>query len=101
LAFEDYYFRREKLKRVRIVAVLVFLAGVVALVANQSLAYPPFLAKAKKFGAKDCRFCHVKAEGGEPYGARGKWLISEKAKRHADAVDPEWLADYKAAKKGK
>ena len=69
------------------------------MLSNQSMAYPPFLAKAKKFGAKDCRFCHVKAEGGEPYGPRGKWLISQKAKRNADAVDPEWLADYKAAKK--
>jgi hypothetical protein len=88
------------LKRARILATLVFIAGVVILLSNQSMAFPPFLAKAKKFGAKDCRFCHVKIEGGEPYGARGKWLISEKAKRNADAVDPEWLADYKA-KKGK
>jgi hypothetical protein len=87
------------LKRFRILFVLVFIAGFVALLSNQSMAYPPFLAKAKKFGAKDCRFCHVKVEGGEPYGPRGKWLISEKAKRNADAVDPEWLADYKAAKK--
>jgi hypothetical protein len=82
------------------VATLVFIAGVVILLSNQSMAFPPFLAKAKKFGAKDCRFCHVKIEGGEPYAARGKWLISEKAKRNADAVDPEWLAEYKA-KKGK
>jgi hypothetical protein len=83
---------------VRILATLGFIAGVVILFTSQSMAFPPFLAKAKKFGAKDCRFCHVKAEGGEPYGPRGKWLISEKAKRNADAVDPEWLADYKAAK---
>ena len=89
------------MKRVRIVAALVFITGVVLFLANQSMAYPPFLAKAKKFGAKDCRFCHVKAEGGEPFNGRGKWLISEKAKRNADAVDPEWLADYKAAKQGK
>jgi hypothetical protein len=92
---------REKLRRFRILAVIVFIAGVVALLSQQSMAFPPFLAKAKKFGAKDCRFCHIKMEGGEPYAVRGKWLISEKAKRNADAVDPEWLADYKAAKKGK
>ncbi|MBI3650270.1 MAG: hypothetical protein HY231_04415 [Acidobacteria bacterium] len=88
------------MKIFRAIAVVVFLAAIVTILANQSLAYPPFLAKAKKFGAKDCRFCHVKAEGGEPFNARGKWLISEKAKRNADAVDPEWLADYKV-KKGK
>ena len=89
------------MKRVRIFATLMLLAGVVVLVANSSMAFPPFLGKAKKFGAKDCRFCHVKAEGGEPFAARGKWLISEKAKRNADAVDPEWLADYKVAKSKK
>jgi hypothetical protein len=89
------------LNRVRIIATLVFIIGVVVLLSHQSMAFPPFVAKAKKFGAKDCRFCHVKMEGGEPYAVRGKWLISEKAKRNADAVDPEWLADYKAAKKGK
>ncbi|MBI3650273.1 MAG: hypothetical protein HY231_04430 [Acidobacteria bacterium] len=89
------------MKRVRVLTTLILLAGVVVLVANSSMAYPPFLAKAKKFGAKDCRFCHVKAEGGEPFAARGKWLISEKARRNADAVDPEWLADYQAAKSKK
>jgi hypothetical protein len=65
------------------------------------MAFPPFLAKAKKFGARDCTFCHVKKKGGEPFNVRGKWLISEKEKRNADAVDPEWLTDYKAGKKGK
>jgi hypothetical protein len=69
------------------------------MLAGESLAYPPFLPKAKKFGAKDCRFCHVKMEGGEPYTARGQWLIKEKARRKADAVDPEWLADYGKKKK--
>lgn len=68
------------------------------MLSSQSMAYPPFLGKAKKFGAKDCRFCHVNKEGGLPFSARGKWLVSEKTKRNADAVDPEWLADYKAAK---
>ena len=86
------------MKKVRFIALFIFIAGVVAFLSNQSLAYPPFLAKAKKFGAKDCRFCHVKAEGGEPFNARGKWLIAEKGKRQAEAVDPEWLADYKEAK---
>jgi hypothetical protein len=69
--------------------------------AIQSVAYPPFLAKAKKFGAKDCRFCHVNLEGGEPHNARGQWLIKEKERRSADAVDPEWLVDYKAKKPAK
>src|SRR5262249_14754554 len=61
------------------------------------MGYPPLLAKAKKFGAKDCTFCHVDPEGGPPWNARGQWLIKEKERRNADAVDPEWLVDYKPA----
>ena len=63
--------------------------------ATTTFAYPPFLAKAEKFGAKDCTFCHTNASGGKGWNDRGKWLIAEKKKRHADAVDVEWLADYK------
>ena len=58
-------------------------------------AYPPFLRKAQKFGAKDCLFCHEKPEGGEGWNKRGQWLIAEKDKRKADAVDVEWLSEYK------
>ncbi len=77
----------------------VFVIGIIALLASQTVAFPPFLAKAKKFGAKDCRFCHVKAEGGEPFNARGKWLIKEKERRKANEVDTEWLAGYKKKSK--
>lgn len=89
------------MKRIKGFAIAVFVVGVISTLAVQSVAYPPFLAKAKKFGAKDCRFCHVNLEGGEPFNARGQWLIKEKEKRSADAVDPEWLADYKAGKSKK
>ena len=71
----------------------------IAIAASDSVAYPPFLFKAKKFGAKDCTFCHVNPEGGPPFSERGKWLIAQKERRHADAVDPEWLAAYKSSKK--
>jgi hypothetical protein len=86
-------------RRIKIVLSVTFLAGIVAALATQSIAYPPFLAKAKKFGAKDCRFCHVNPEGGVPFTERGKWLVGEKERRHADAVDPEWLAGYKKSSK--
>jgi hypothetical protein len=62
-------------------------------------AYPPFLRKAQKFGAKNCLYCHKEPEGGEGWNERGQWLIAEKERRKADAVDPEWLADYKDADK--
>ena len=58
-------------------------------------AYPPFVRKAEKFGAKDCLFCHTQAGGGEGWNERGSWMIAEKDKRKADSIDVEWLADYK------
>ena len=87
------------MRRIKIVLSITFLMGVVAMLAAQSIAYPPFLAKAKKYGAKDCRFCHVNAEGGTPFNDRGKWLIAEKERRQADVVDPDWLAGYKKSAK--
>ncbi|HKP84733.1 MAG TPA: hypothetical protein VJZ26_01475 [Blastocatellia bacterium] len=89
------------MKKIKVFAILAFAVGTIGALAVQSVAYPPFLAKAKKFGAKDCRFCHATLEGGPPFNARGKWLISEKERRNADAVDPEWLVDYKAGKSKK
>jgi hypothetical protein len=62
-------------------------------------AYPPFLRKAQKFGAKDCLFCHKEPEGGEGWNERGQWLIAEKERRKADAIDVEWLTDYKEGEK--
>ncbi len=75
----------------------VLFAGVVGTTLTTQ-AYPPFVKKAAKFGAKDCTFCHTKAEGGEGWNKRGDWLIAEKGKRKADAIDTEWLADYKEEK---
>ncbi|HVF87052.1 MAG TPA: nuclear transport factor 2 family protein [Pyrinomonadaceae bacterium] len=60
-------------------------------------SYPPFLNKAKQLGlpAKDCSYCHVNASGGDPLGDRAKWLVEEKKKRGASAVDVAWLKEYK------
>jgi hypothetical protein len=85
------------LRRIKIAVSLIFIVGVIVALAGQSLGYPPLLAKAKKFGAKDCTFCHVDPEGGPPWNERGQWLIKEKERRKADTVDVEWLADYKPA----
>lgn len=64
-------------------------------VSTTSWAYPPFLAKAEKYGAKDCTFCHTNPGGGKGWNARGQWLIGQKKTRHADQIDVDWLADYK------
>ena len=72
------------------------LFGLIAL-AGAAPAYQSFLGKAKKFGARDCLFCHEHADGGEGWNERGQWLIDEKARRTAEKIDVEWLADYKPA----
>jgi hypothetical protein len=82
-------------KGLKLSIALIFVAGVIAALAGQTFGYPPLLVKAKKFGAKDCTFCHVDPEGGPPWNDRGKWLIAEKERRGADTVDVEWLAEYK------
>lgn len=85
------------MKRLKLSFAVVSLLATIGIVATESVAYPPFLFKARKFGAQDCTFCHVNPEGGVPWNARGKWLIQEKEKRNADQVDVEWLAEYKPA----
>lgn len=86
------------MRRIKIAVSLIFIAGIVAALAGQTFGYPPLLVKAKKFGAKDCTFCHVDPEGGPPWNERGQWLIKEKERRGAETVDVEWLADYKPGK---
>lgn len=88
------------MKSIKVLVALTFVAGVVFALSTQAFGYPPFLVKAKKFGAKDCTFCHIDPEGGPPWNDRGKWLIGEKERRKAETVDVEWLADYKPGKVG-
>jgi hypothetical protein len=81
-------------KLIKLSIATVIIAGMVGS-SFSTKAYPPFLRKAQKFGAKDCTFCHTQPTGGEGWNERGNWLIAEKERRKADAVDVEWLADYK------
>lgn len=80
-------------------SIAVAIAAVMLGSALTTNAYPPFVKKAAKFGAKDCLFCHKMPEGGEGWNERGDWLMAEKDKRKADAIDVEWLADYKEGEK--
>lgn len=86
------------MRNIKIAISLIFIAGFVTALAQETFGYPPLLVKARKFGAKDCTFCHVDPEGGPPWNERGQWLIKEKERRGAETVDVEWLADYKPGK---
>lgn len=90
---------RLKVNKIKFAIAIFFVASVVIGLTGKASAYPPFVGKAKKFGAKDCTFCHVDPLGGPPWNERGKWLVDEKNRRNADAIDVEWLTDYKEGKK--
>ncbi|HWQ33200.1 MAG TPA: DinB family protein [Blastocatellia bacterium] len=77
------------------IAVLMCGLGVMLGTALPAASYPPYVRQAAKFGAKDCLFCHTKAEGGEGWNDVGKWLMDERDRRKADSIDVNWLADYK------
>lgn len=87
------------MNKIKFAIALFFVASIIVGLSGKASAYPPFVGKAKKFGAKDCTFCHVDPMGGPPWNERGKWLIKEKERRNADAIDVEWLADYKVGGK--
>src|ERR1700752_5366961 len=70
--------RRIEVRRLKIAVAIAFAMAIIAALASESLASPPFVAKSRKFGAKDCTFCHVEPEGGPPWNDRGKWLVAEK-----------------------
>src|SRR5215475_8961678 len=86
------------IKLIKLSIAVVVIAGVGGS-SFSTKAYPAFLRKAQKFGAKNCLYCHKQPTGGEGWNKRGEWLIAEKERRKADAVDPEWLADYKEGAK--
>jgi len=86
------------IKLIKLSIAVVVIAGVAGS-SFSTKAYPAFLRKAQKFGAKNCLYCHKQPTGGEGWNERGEWLIAEKERRKADAVDPEWLVDYKEGAK--
>ena len=58
-------------------------------------------AKRLGYPAKDCTYCHVSLQGGsDKLNARGEWMVAEKVRRDAVAVDVKWLKDYKPGRPG-
>jgi hypothetical protein len=86
------------IKLIKISIAIFLLAGVLGS-SLRTRAFPAYLKQASKFGAKNCLFCHQKPEGGEGWNERGEWLLAEKERRKADAIDVEWLSEYKEGEK--
>ena len=68
------------------------LGGLALLAGAFAAANPEHLLPALEFGAKDCAFCHVTPQGGQGHNERGAWLVAERERRGADAIDVGWLA---------
>jgi hypothetical protein len=88
--------RPRELVRAFVVAAFVLLYFVAA--TRPARGFPPFVEYAKRLGyaAKDCTYCHVGLQGGsDKLNARGEWMVAEKVRRDAVAVDVKWLKDYK------
>jgi hypothetical protein len=96
-----------------------------ALASGRSWATPPLERRAKEAGypAADCQYCHafdtkhmedkaremglspmncgachrgsLPKSGKDLFNERGRWLLGEKARRHAKEVDVLWLKDYR------
>jgi len=59
-------------------------------------------AKAAGADVKNCQTCHVAAlpkKDSHENNALGDWLVAEKTKRNAKAVDGAWAKDYPGDKK--
>jgi hypothetical protein len=99
LLLNFYQFGGDRIvKRMKVVVSLVFASAIITILSFEAIAYPPFMTKARKYGAKDCTFCHVEPEGGPPWNARGQWLVEEKERRKAEVIDVDWLKEYKEKK---
>lgn len=85
----------------RVVRLSVLTAAAVA-VGVPALASPTMLAKVKEQGlpAQNCQYCHVSqmpkkdSFTTDDLNERGKWLIAEKNKQKAKAVDLDALKAY-------
>ena len=74
-----------------------------------TVASPDMLVKVKQGGypAQNCQYCHVAALPKkdtfkpEDLNERGKWLLEEKAKQNANAVNLDWLKNYPGGKEQK
>lgn len=88
--------------RLGLLAVTLFWSGWILLSGTSSATLDHQKeAKAAGVDVKNCQHCHIdklpKKDAHELNDA-GKWLVAEKDKRKAKAVDGAWLKDYPGKK---
>lgn len=85
--------------RLALVALMCWIGG--ASVASATMAINK-QAKDLGYPVTGCLYCHeekIPKKGAMTLNDRGKWLVAEKAKKNANAVDAAWLKDYVEPKK--
>ncbi len=92
-----------KVSRLGLTALALSWAGWIALSGTSSgdLAIQK-QAKAAGIAASNCQYCHVDKlpkKDAHAFNERGQWLVDQKVKRNAKAVDGAWLKDYPGDKK--
>ena len=86
-------------------ALAAMVVGLVAGQAPQAQATLDIQKQAKAAGIEmtgGCLYCHgekLPKKDAVTHNDRGKWLIAEKEKRKAKAIDVAWLKDYVEPKK--
>ena len=92
----------KKGSRLGLLAVLLFWSGW-AVFSGTSSADMAIQKQAKAAGidASNCQYCHVDKlpkKDAHAFNDRGKWLVEQKEKKNAKAVDGAWLKDYPGKK---
>lgn len=84
----------KKIARASVVA--LFVAFYALALVRPSYTYPNYMteARAQKYPASNCSYCHSSLSGGRGWNERGQWLIAQKKKRKADTINVAWLKDY-------
>ena len=89
--------------RLGVIAAMLFWCGWIAFSGTSSATMDTQKqAKAAGINAANCQYCHVEKlpkKDAHELNDRGKWLLAEKDKRKAKAVDGAWLKDYPGDKK--
>ena len=94
---------RNSVSRLGLAVIALFSVGWLVL-SGYSSADMNIQKQAKAAGVKvdNCLYCHnekTPKKDAVTHNDRGKWLVDEKAKRGASAVDGAWLKDYPGDKK--
>lgn len=89
--------------RLGLLAVLLFWCGWIAFSGTTTASMDiQKQAKAAGIDASNCQYCHVDKlpkKDSHAFNERGQWLVAQKEKKNAKAVDGAWLKDYPGNKK--